>query len=324
MPGEAAVSVPREASYLHLLATGELDERAAALTRLETACALCPRSCGLDRRVTTGPCGSGTRPLVASWGPHLGEESPISGRRGSGTVFLAGCNLHCLHCQNADISQPAGGPARFATDDESLAAIMLELQLRGCHNINWVSPTHQLAELVRALAIAARQGLSVPIVHNGNGYDSVAALRLLDGIVDIYMPDLKYADAATGELLSGVTDYPGRARAALAEMRRQVGADWETGADGVLERGLLVRLLILPAGLAGVTESLRWLAEVLGPDVAVSLLSQYRPAHRAAECRPLARPVATDDFRAAVSALARWNSSRHTLVQPFAALAGDR
>ena len=313
--------VARDASYVRLLATGELDDCGAALAELAHSCALCPHRCGVDRRCELGRCRTGTRPLVASWGPHLGEEPPISGSRGSGTVFLAGCNLRCLACQNADISQPPRGPGRFAIDERALAGIMLDLQLLGCHNINWVSPTHQLPQLVRALAIAARHGLTVPIVYNTNGYDNPEALRLLAGIVDIFMPDLKYADPASGELVSGVPDYPARARAAVTEMFRQIGAAWETGADGVLERGLLVRILVLPGDLAGAAESLRWLAESLSPEVAVSLMSQYRPAHLAAGHPALARCVAADEYRAALAALARWNRSERTLVQPHARLA---
>lgn len=306
--------------YCKLLASGELEERVAALEALLTECEVCPCACRVDRRTGLGRCATPTRPVLASWGPHFGEEPPLSGRRGSGTIFLANCNLRCAFCQNHDISQQ---PKKFmarATSFESLAALMLELQEEGCHNINWVSPTHQAPQLAHALLLAARQGLSIPIVYNTNAYDSRQVLRLLDGVVDVYLPDLKYAAAEVGRELSRVRGYPAAARAAIAEMFRQLGSSWRTASDGTLLRGLFVRILILPHDLAGVEESLRWLAEGLSPRVAVSLMSQYRPSHFAA--RPgrfprLARGLTPGEYGAAIAALARWNQSEHSYVQPF-------
>jgi putative pyruvate formate lyase activating enzyme len=308
------------ASYRALLAGGELERRAVALDRLLDSCELCPRRCGADRRKALGSCATGADPVVASWGAHFGEEPPISGTRGSGTIFLANCNLRCVFCQNHDISQRPKAFLGAASTTEELAEIMLELEAAGCHNLNWVSPTHQVPQLVRALLLAARRGLRIPVVYNSNAYDSVAVLALLEGVVDVYLPDLKYADEADARECSRVPDYPRIARAALAEMFRQVGQHWECDGEGVLRQGLLVRLLALPRGVAGVEESLRWLAEALSPQVAVSLMSQYRPAHRAAlpgRYPRLARRLTPSEYLAGIEALRRWNTSENTLVQPY-------
>jgi putative pyruvate formate lyase activating enzyme len=311
--------------YRTLFATGELRARAARLEAMLENCELCPRGCGADRRREVGRCFTGVDPIVASWGPHLGEEPPISGSAGSGTIFLANCNLRCAFCQNADISQRPAEHIGRASSAADLAAAMLQLEAYGCHNINWVSPTHQVPALVRALALAAENGLSVPIVYNTNGYDSVAVLELLDGVVDIYMPDLKYADELVARELSRIPDYPASARAAIAEMHRQVGDAWELAPDGALRRGLLVRVLILPGGLAGVEETLRWIAEALSPRVTVSLMSQYRPCHRAGAIvghPELRRPIRREEQVAAIHALERYNTSPHTLVQAPGRLEG--
>jgi putative pyruvate formate lyase activating enzyme len=291
-----------------LARTGELAERARALDAMLADCTVCPRECRVDRRVALGTCSTGAAALVASYNLHFGEEPVISGRRGSGTVFLANCNLRCAFCQNHDISQRPADFAGHEIPDETLAAIFLDLQDRGAHNLNWVSPSHQVPQLVRALAIAAGRGLSIPIVYNSNGYDSAPVLRLLEGIVDIYMPDLKFADPATGCRLSGIEDYPARARAALGEMHRQLGDDWILAPDGALQRGLLIRMLVLPEGLAGIEESLAWVARQLSPQVAISLLAQYHPAHRVrstGDFPELARRISPQEWRAAVAALER-------------------
>ncbi len=307
-------------AYLALAASGELGRRAEQLEALLAPCRLCPRNCQVDRHRELGRCVTPATLLVASWGAHFGEEPPISGSRGSGTIFLANCNLRCVFCQNHDISQQPKAFRGREGSVEALAAIMLELQGEGCHNINWVSPSHQVPQLVRALALAAPAGLRIPIVYNTNAYDSLETLRLLDGIVDIYLPDLKYAAAPQAARLSRVPDYPEVARQALREMYRQIGDAWFEDGDGALRRGLLVRLLVLPHGLAGVEESLQWLAEELSPQVAVSLMSQYRPAHFAA--RPgrypdLHRPITPSEYHAALAALSRTNRSPNTYVQPY-------
>jgi len=188
------------------------------------------------------------------------------------------CNLACVYCQNHQISQPCQDITLSLESSEELAGRMIDLQNAGCHNINWVSPTHQTAQLLCALLVAAKKGLRIPIVYNSNGYDSVAALRILDGIVDIYLPDLKYADPEKARLYSGVPDYTMRSREAVSEMFRQVGESWMES-DGALQRGLLIRLLVLPHNLSGTADTLKWIAESLSPRVAVSLMSQYYPSH---------------------------------------------
>ena len=294
------------ASHVRLARSGELGERVRKLDGLLSDCTVCPRECRVDRRKELGECSTGVEAMVASWNPHHGEEPVISCRRGSGTVFLANCNLRCAFCQNHDISQR---PTDFAGQEiaaEELAAIFIDLQDRGCHNLNWVSPSHQVPQLVRALAVAAHRGLEIPIVYNSNGYDSPEVLRLLDGSIDIYMPDLKYADPDAGCRLSGIEDYPQRAREALTEMYRQVGDTWNLGPEGELRRGLLVRMLVLPEGLAGIEENLEWIARNLSPRVTISLLAQYHPAHRVPRTPDLAdlnRTVNRDEWRQAVAAL---------------------
>ncbi len=291
-----------------------------ALEALLVSCTVCPRCCGVDRRTALGTCATGAEPVVASWTPHFGEEPVLSGSRGSGTVFLANCNLRCVFCQNHDISQrPRDFMGRSISHDE-LARIFLELQDRGCHNLNWVSPTHQVPQLVRSLHLAARRGLGLPVVFNTNAYDSVDVLRLLEGIVDVWLPDLKYADAGAGALSSRVPDYPHRARRALEEMFRQVGDTWELAPDGTLRRGLLVRVLVLPNDLAGVEESLRWIAESLSPRVGIALMAQYYPTHLAG--RPgryplLSRPISAGEWDRALEALERFMEGDHHFVQDF-------
>jgi putative pyruvate formate lyase activating enzyme len=299
---------PFRAGYVRLARTGELAERARALDALLADCTVCPRECRVDRRSSLGTCATGADAVVASYNLHFGEEPVISGRRGSGTVFLANCNLRCAFCQNHDISQRPADFARQEIGDETLAAIFLDLQDHGAHNLNWVSPSHQVPQLVRALEIAAGRGLVIPIVYNSNGYDSVPVLRLIEGAVDIYMPDLKFADPAAGCRLSGAEDYPARARAALREMHRQLGDDWILAPDDSLQRGLLIRMLVLPDGLAGIEESLAWVARELSPRVAISLLAQYHPAHRVhstGNFPELGRRISTEEWRAAVAALER-------------------
>jgi len=294
------------ASYVRLARSGELSERVRKLDALLADCTVCPRKCRVDRRTEFGTCATGAEAVVASWNPHHGEEPVISCRRGSGTVFLANCNLRCVFCQNHDISQRPTDFAGRETSSEELATIFLDLQDQGCHNINWVSPSHQVPQLVRALTVAARRGLEIPVVYNTNAYDSQETLRLLDGVVDIWMPDLKYADADAGCRLSGIEDYPQRARAALAEMYRQVGDAWELGPEGELRRGLLVRMLVLPEDLAGIEDNLEWISHNLLPRVAISLLAQYHPANRvpgSLEFADLDRRISREEWRRAVEAL---------------------
>lgn len=287
------------ASYLALYESGQLQQRAAAAYERLARCDICPRDCQVNRlHDVRGRCRSGRLARVASVGPHFGEEAPLVGRRGSGTLFLAGCNLECRFCQNADISH--GGAGR-EVDAAELAAMMLSVQrVHECENLNLVTPTHVTAQLLEALPLAVEQGLRLPIVYNCGGYESLQTLALLDGVVDIYMPDLKYADAAAGERHSGVSDYPEVARAALAEMHRQVG-DLQLDEAGVATRGLLVRHLVLPGGLAGTAEVMRFLAG-LSTGTYVNVMDQYRPCGGARGHPLLGRGLEAAEYRAAVQA----------------------
>jgi putative pyruvate formate lyase activating enzyme len=273
-----------------------LQERMEALESLMRSCRLCPRNCAVDRRAgELGACRVGIEPIVSSYGPHFGEETPLVGRNGSGTIFLTYCNLKCIFCQNYDISHLGHGSP---TSPERLAEMMLELQQRGCHNINWVTPTHQTPMLVAATAVALESGLRVPIVYNCGGYESLEALRLLDGVIDIYMPDAKYGDNQVGQRLSGVPDYWDRCREALAEMHRQVG-DLRVDSDGIAQRGLLVRHLVLPEDIAGTAVVMEHLASI-SSDTYVNVMAQYRPQHRAHEAPEVTRPITRTEFRKAV------------------------
>lgn len=228
---------------------------------------------------------------MASAGPHFGEEPPLVGTGGSGTVFLAWCNLHCVYCQNADISHLGHGEE---ISERELAEIFLGMQRSGCENLNLVTPTHYTPQILSALDLACTEGLDLPLVWNTGGYESLPTLALLDGVVDVYMPDIKYADPQTALRLSGAADYPERSFAAVREMHRQVG-DLLTDRRGVALRGLLVRHLVLPGGLAGTPEVVRFLAEEISPDTYVNVMAQYRPCYRAAEFPELSRrPTAVE------------------------------
>lgn len=285
-----------EAAYVSLHRSGELADRAAAAREHERACDLCGRTCRVDRSQRLGGCRTGLRARLASYGPHHGEENPLRGWGGSGTVFFAWCNLRCQYCQNHDISQSAAGPE---VEPEVLAAAMLSLQSMGCHNINLVSPSHVVAEILAALLIAAERGLRLPLVYNTGGYDSPEALSLLEGVVDIYMPDMKYDDPAIARRLSKVGRYPEVNRAAVIEMHRQVG-DLALDQNGIAQRGLLVRHLVLPGGLSGTAGIVRFLAEAISPETYLNVMAQYRPAYRAREHSPLDRPLTSSEYQDAV------------------------
>jgi len=262
---------------------------------LTEPCVLCPRRCKVHRRSgETGFCGVGERPLVSSVGPHFGEESELVGRGGSGTIFFAGCNLGCIFCQNYDISHHRRGSE--ATIEE-LGAYMLELENYGCSNINFVTPTHVAAPVAAAIELARGRGLSIPTVYNTGGYDSVETLRLLDGLIDIYMPDMKYSDPQVSAELSDAPDYPQVNRAAVTEMHRQVGDLQVTG--GLARKGLLVRHLVLPNNLAGSFETIDFLAEKISPHTAINIMAQYRPCFKAYKNPNLNRRPTTKEFNTA-------------------------
>ncbi|MBC7235054.1 MAG: radical SAM protein [Chloroflexi bacterium] len=291
------MDTPFAPAYIALWRSGELAERVREAFRRLEACDLCPRECGVNRRRgTKGACRTDERAVVCSYHAHFGEEAPLVGHGGSGTIFFAWCNLACQYCQNYEISQYGEGRA---VEPEQLAAMMLHLQERGCHNINLVSPSHVVAPILAAVLIAAQAGLRLPLVYNTGGYDSVETLRLLDGVIDIYMPDMKYADAEVARRYSGVPDYPQVNQAAVREMHRQVG-DLVIDEDGIARRGLLVRHLVLPEGLAGTAEVARFLAQEISVHTYINIMDQYRPCYRANELPPLNRPITHQEFLQAV------------------------
>ncbi len=271
------------ARYLTLLAENELERRVEGLEALLTSCTVCPKDCGNDRlNDEIAACYSGRLAVVSSYTAHFGEEPCLSGTRGAGNIFFGNCNLRCVYCQNYQISQTWREQRKNEVTHERLAEMMLELQERGCHNIGFVSPTHFAPQMARAVLIAARQGLTLPIVYNTNAYDSVEVLRLLDGIVDVYLPDLKYADSDAGFQYSKVRDYTDHARAAIKEMHRQMGEELIFDGNGLLQSGLLIRLLVLPNDNAGIEENLRWIRDELSPKTAMSLMAQYYATNKAA------------------------------------------
>jgi len=262
-------------------------ERVARAKEIATHCTFCGWECKVDRRVKLGVCRSGTIARLASFGPHFGEEAPLSGWRGSGTIFFGRCNLRCVYCQNFDISQSDSGEE---VSPQKLASVMLELQTIGCHNINLVSPTHMIAPILEAVEIAAGQGLHLPLVYNTGGYDSQETLALLDGIVDIYLPDMKYANNRLGQEYSRVRNYVTVNRAAIQEMHRQVG-DLVINENGLARRGLLGRHLVLPHDLAGTAQTVRFLVEEISPDTYLNVMDQYHPAWLASQHARLNRMV---------------------------------
>jgi putative pyruvate formate lyase activating enzyme len=251
-------------------------------------------------------CYSGRLPIVSSYTAHFGEEPPLVGTKGAGNIFFGNCNLRCVYCQNYQISQTHKEQLRNEVTHERLAEMMLELQQRGCHNINFVSPTHFAPQMARSVLLAAERGLRLPIVYNTNAYDSVDVLKLLDGIVDIYLPDLKYAENEAGYLYSKVKGYKDCARQALAEMYRQTGDELVFDENGLLRRGLVIRLLVLPNDIGGIQESLRWIRDELSPRVAISLMAQYYPTNQAEKNKRymlLSRRIRESEWLSAVGAL---------------------
>ncbi len=296
-----------EPAYLALLASGELKKRVTVAYQRLTACNICALNCGVDRRSgEMGTCNTGELAKVSSYGPHLGEEDPLRGRRGSGTIFFSRCNLRCQYCQNHDISQAEAG---YEMGAEELAAIMIDLQTRGCHNINFVSPSHVVPQILAGVWVAAQAGLEIPLVYNTGGYDSLETLNLLDGIVDIYMPDMKYADPEIAQRYSKIPDYPVVNQAAVKEMHRQVG-DLQLDSRGIATRGLLIRHLVLPDNLAGTGQIVKFLAEEISPQTYLNLMDQYRPAYRAHHYPELGRRITSQEYAAAVQAAGKVGLSR--------------
>lgn len=287
----------QEAGYIQIYKSGLLEERIGKSTQMLEKCDLCPRKCGTNRlKEEKGFCRAGYLPKVSSFSPHFGEERPLVGYRGSGTIFMTHCNLGCVFCQNYSISHlDEGDEITFS----QLSRMMMNLQSLGCHNINFVSPTHFVPQILKALPEAIEQGLSVPLVYNTGGYDSVKTLELLDGLFDIYMPDFKYGDTQIAEKYSQAKDYPEKARLAILEMHRQVG-DLILDDRHIAVKGLLVRHLVLPSGLAGTRDIMRFLAAEVSPMTYVNIMAQYYPCGDIPPGSPLFRRITQKEYDQAI------------------------
>jgi len=297
-----------ESAYLALLDDNQLAARAEQAYQHMADCDLCARYCHVDRFKTTkgAVCRTGIGAVVNSFGPHHGEENPLRGIHGSGTIFFSWCNLRCVFCQDWAISQKGQGQE---VNPKTLADMMLQLQAQGCHNINLVTPSHVVAQIIAAVQIAAQQGLHLPLVYNTGGYDSPEALALLDGIIDIYMPDMKYGDSGIARQYSRIRNYVEVNFAAVKEMHRQVG-DLQLDKNGIAQRGLLVRHLVLPDNLAGSEAVIAFLANEISKDTYLNLMAQYRPCYRADENPPLDRPLSEDEYRQALDLTREYGLSR--------------
>jgi putative pyruvate formate lyase activating enzyme len=288
-----------EPAYMSLFRSGALQRRAERSVADLAHCEVCPRCCGVDRLADeTAVCKIGRYPLVSSYFPHHGEEDCLRGWRGSGTIFFTWCNLKCVFCQNFDISQAPSGAEVLPGQ---LAIMMLDLQARGCHNINFVTPEHVVPQILEALPLAIERGLNLPLVYNTSAYDSLDSLRLLDGIVDIYMPDFKIWDSQPSLRYLKARDYPDVARQVLREMQRQVGV-LKMDENGIARRGLLVRHLVMPGQIAGTEHIMRFLAEEVSSDTYVNVMAQYHPAGkvRSDKYAEINRPVTRSEYQQAV------------------------
>jgi putative pyruvate formate lyase activating enzyme len=283
--------------YLKLYQTKELFKRIEILNQALSSCELCPRRCKVNRlKDEKGICQTGKLAYISSFGPHFGEEAPLVGRNGSGTIFFTHCNLGCIFCQNYDISHLGEG---YPETDEELAEAMLRLKRMECHNINFVTPTHVIAQILRALPLAIEKGLDLPLVYNTGGYDLVSTLELLEGVFDIYMPDFKYSDSEVAKRFSNAPDYPEIVKSALKEMHRQTG-DLITDNKGIAQRGLIIRHLVLPENLAGTEEVMRFISSELSKDSYVNVMDQYHPAYKANEFLPLDRRITSEEYNSAI------------------------
>ncbi len=286
-----------QGAYLTLHKQGTLVERIVEAEKRLSPCRVCPRGCKVDRLSDEkGVCLTGAKAVVSSYAPHFGEESPLVGSGGSGTIFFTHCNLLCLFCQNFEISHLGQG---LETDADQLASMMISLQRQGCHNINFVTPSHVVPQILSALPQAIDNGLTVPLVYNSSGYDSSETLKLLEGIVDIYMPDFKFWSRESAKRYANAPDYPEVAREAVAEMHRQVG-DLVMDDDGIAVKGLLVRHLVMPGGLDETGEIMRFLARMISKDTYVNVMDQYRPCGKAYQCPSIDRRLSSDEHRRAI------------------------
>ncbi len=293
-------------SYLNLLESGELDLRISSLYEVLKSCTLCPNRCKVNRlNGEKGLCQVTNQPMISSYGPHFGEERPLVGVNGSGAIFFTYCNLACVYCQNWEISHLGEGEV---IKEEDLAKIMIILQVWGCHNINLVTPTHQVPFIVKAIKIAAEKGLNIPIVYNCGGYESLETLKLLEGIVDIYMPDIKYMDENVALRLSKIKKYPQVVKEAVKEMHRQVGD--LIIENGIAKRGLLVRHLVLPGDLSQTEEVIKFLAEEISKNTYLNLMDQYRPCGEAWRYPPLDRKINKEEWERALKLAQKYGLTR--------------
>ena len=312
----AQVNASSPAAYLALFESGELKWRVEIAREMLRSCTACPRSCRVDRLADKfAVCRTGRYGIVSSHFAHFGEEDCLRGQKGSGTIFFSGCNLRCVFCQNFDISwQPKGVPAT----PEKLARMMLDLQRQGCHNINFVTPEHVVPQIIEALPPAIEAGLRVPLVYNTSAYDSMESLALMDGIVDIYMPDFKYWDGEMARKYSRAPDYPQVARRTIKEMHRQVG-ELVFDEEGLARRGLLIRHLVMPDDIAGTQEVARWIARELSPNTYVNIMPQYYPAGKvsAREFAEINRRISPEEYELALDAAWRAGLKRLDPRRPF-------
>ncbi|UCD89198.1 MAG: radical SAM protein [Desulfobacterales bacterium] len=286
-------------AYIETYQNGLFADKIKQAYEILSSCELCPRKCNVDRvSGEKGVCKTGEKAVVSSFNPHFGEEEPLVGKNGSGTIFFTHCNLLCNFCQNYDISHLGHGEE---ISNEQLAGIMLHLQNSGCHNINFVTPSHVVLQILAATEIAAKNGLSVPLVYNTGGYDSVETLDILEGIIDIYMPDFKFWDPQIAKAVCNAEDYPEVARKVLTKMHRQVG-DLVIDRSGIAQRGILLRHLVLPSGLAGTRELMRFIAREISINTYVNIMPQYRPCGRADEISELSVYLSQKDYKMALEA----------------------
>ena len=296
-------------SYVRLFEKRELHERIRLLREFLEKCRLCPRECGVNRlNGEVGVCQAGLELKISSAFPHFGEEPPLVGFHGSGTIFLTHCNLRCIFCQNYDISHLGNGEPITSSD---MARVMVRLQEMGCHNINFVTPTHYAPQIVASLPEAIEKGLRLPIVYNCSGYESVEMIRLLEGVVDIYMPDVKYLDSNASRKFSNAPDYPEVVKGVLREMHRQVG-DLTVDSKGIAERGLLIRHLVMPNGMASSESVLKFIAEEISVHSYVNIMDQYRPEYHACEHVPINRRITHKEYLEAIQI-----AKRHRLYRGF-------
>lgn len=285
-------------AYIRLYKEGELKKRVESLWERLRSCVVCPHHCKVNRlEDERGFCRAGKDMVIDGYGPHFGEEEVLVGTRGSGTIFFSYCTLKCVFCQNCEISHYGEG---YEVSPSELAHIMLSLQRKGCHNVNLVSPSHYVPQIAEAISIAAGYGLKIPIVYNTGGYDEVDTLKLLDGVIDIYMPDIKFGDNERAKKYTKSARYFDRVKAAIKEMHRQVG-DLKTDSRGIAYRGLLVRHLIMPNNLADTDKVMEFIATDISKDTLVNIMAQYYPAHKSYAFSELARRITEDEYARAVN-----------------------